>query len=619
MHASGSRASDRVAGLVGLVLSIAVGAVFALVLLASLRSEEARLYEASRMVATSIAQSISDVVQRAVQVGIPIKDLTGVDPYLSGIIDANEEVDAVAISDANGEILFRAGKPAEETEADAVSVPVAVGNRTVGRILVTPKFVAVATVRHDIAALALASSILAGLLGGLWFRLHRLEEIDLPSARLVVACRAAARGNFADYSSPPENSPLRRLGTRIARLTAPVRRKARDAYALADEILAIDVTGAFTSRVQDALAPLSAYRFDHLTQPYRRAGWGGWIVLPMLVAAEATAPLVGNFMADRIGPEPIAQLYVGGGFIAEALGRLLAIPVVLLIAARLPRAGMVAGLLLAAVGIGSTYWNHDPYQFAVARFAAGFGIWLAAWSALTREGTARRLPWRAALLLLCAWGIGPVLGALIAEFFGRRMAFLITGIATAILALVCLTQPWRGTSRASLSWRGPPLPALLALVAVMAVTVAWLQIHVALFMPIRYSLLALHFALAGAAMSVPWWTGLRLQLPVSASIALAAVVAYLLAPVPVWPISVAVGFGFGAVIAGLGAQGFRMASATAMIAGFMLAGIASVVGFILNLEPLSIVCVLAAALVLTAAATSARTGARRTQPSTQSG
>lgn len=579
--------SDRVSGVIATVLAIIVAGAVLITLASGLTSEETRLHNTSRQVAASIGRSIGDLIGRAVGLGIPLNELIGVDSYLNGILAANDEVNAIAIAAPNGDILFHDERSPGSTESDAdttvVSVPIEVNRTVVGHVQVTPAFVAVHRAHEEVFAVIVAGSILAGLICGVWFRLFRLENIDLPAARFVGACRAATLGHFGEYSTFPDGNPIRPLARAVAYFLMPVRRSARDAYALAEEIQAIDVMGTFTARVKTALAPLAGYRFDHVTQPPRHQGWGGWLVLPAVAIIESTRSLVAPFAADRIGRDPLAELFVGATISADALGRLLAIPIAFLIAARLPRIGLFFGLVMAGVGTGITYQIHDPYQFMLARLATGFGLWLAIWSLLTRTGTLRRLPWRAALILLCAWGVGPVFGDLLAEIVGRRFTFLIAGATAVVVAFIYVTEPWRGVSRAALRWNDPSRSELLAITAVSVALPAWLQLHLAhQVMPEAYPHLAMHFGLAAAAMSIPWWIGLRVPGFVGGIVAVAGLLAYFVPEVPDWGVSIAVGFGFGLTGMALGARGFVMSTATAMTLGLLIAGTANMLTFFLG-------------------------------------
>lgn len=596
---SGSRQSTLWAGTLGLLVALILASVGALMLATGARLDQTGLKNASDDVVASIGHSIGGLVSRAVGLGIPLPDLYSVDGYLDDVIMANPEIDGIAVTDTDGKVLFQRSRWPDQPFQSSVAVPIDLNDKTIGRIEIDASYVVARTVRIRLLSAAIAASILAGLFAAIWMRLYRLEMLDLPRARFVGSSRAVGRGGFGNYSPPPDGSPLLPLGRAAARLTTPVRRQARNAAALAEEIRAVDVTHAFTSRVEAALKPLSTYRFDHLNQPARQVGWSGWLILPAVILIEAARPLVAGFAADRIGTDPLADVAIGLALTGDALGRLLGVLAAYLVAVHLPRAGTVLGLLIAAAGTAATFTIHETLPFAGARVAVGFGLWLAVWSLLVREGGVRRLPWRGALLLLCAWGVGPILGGLLAEIFGRRNGFLVIGGAIAFLAAVGLFQPVRPTSRAAFAWRDPSLAELgAALVAVLALTI-WLEVHLSgHMMRENYVGLSMHFGLAAAAMALPWWLSVRL--PVLAGAALAAAAAWLatVAGVPPVTVSVLAGLGFGLVGASLGARAFTLPTATALTAGLLLAGGLDGLCYVTGSQPLVLSAAVATVLVV---------------------
>ncbi|MGX1099740.1 hypothetical protein [Amorphus sp. MBR-141] len=594
---SGARQSTLWAGTLGLLLALMVAAVGTLMLATGARLDRTGLRNASDDVVASIGHSIGGLMSRAVGLGIPLPDLYSVDDYLDDVIMANPEIDGIAVTDPEGTVLFQRSRWPDQPFQSTVAVPIELNEATIGRIEIDASYGVARTVRMRLMSAAIAASLLAGLFAAVWMRVYRLEMVDLPRARFVASSRSVGRGGFGDYSPPPDDSPLQPLGRSAARLIAPVRRQARNAAALAEEIRAIDVTHAFTSRVEAALKPLAAYRFDHLSQPARHVGWNGWLVLPAVILIEAARPLVAGFAADRIGTDPLADVAIGLALTGDALGRLLGVLAAYLVAVHLPRAGTVLGLLIAAAGTAATFTIHETLPFAAARIAVGFGLWLAVWSLLVRDGGQRRLPWLGALLLLCAWGAGPVLGGLLAEIFGRRNGFVVIGGAIAFLALVSLFQAPRPTSRAAFAWRTPSAAELgAALVAVLALT-TWLEVHLSgHMMRENYVGLAMHFGVAAVAMALPWWLSVRLPVVAGAVLAVAAAWLATLPMVPPIVVSVLAGLGFGLVGSSLGARAYTLPTATALTAGLLLAGGLDGLCYVTGSQPLVLTAAVATVL-----------------------
>lgn len=598
---SGSRQSTLRAGALALLLALIVAAAAALMLATGARLDRSGIKASSDDVVASIGHSIGELVSRAVGLGIPLADLYAVDGYLDDVIRANPELDGIAITDIDGKVLFERQREPDLPFLSAVAVPIELDKELIGRIEIDASYTVARTVRMRMLAVAVATSILAGLLAAVWMRIYRLEMLDLPRARFVASSRSVGRGGFGDYSAPPEDSPLLPLGRSAARLIAPVRRQARNAASLAEEIRAVDVTNAFTGRVEAALKPLAKYRFDHLRQPIRQVGWGGWLVLPVVALIEAARPLVGGFAADRIGTNRLADVAIGMALTGDAFGRLLGVAAAYFVAVHLPRTATVLGLLIAAAGTAVTFTIHETVPFAGARIAVGFGLWLAVWSLLMRSGGIRRTPWIGALLLICAWGVGPILGGLVAEIFGRRNGFLLIGCAIGFLALLGLLQPPRPSSRAALAWRDPRLTDMAAPLVAALVLTTWLEVHLSgHMMRENYVGLAMHFALASGAMAVPWWLSVRL--PVLAGAAVAVVAAWLaaLSLVPPVAVSVIAGLGFGLIGASFGARAYALPTATALTAGLLAAGGLNGVSYVAGTPPLGLTATVATALMVAA-------------------
>lgn len=599
MRVSGSRQSDVVAALLGLMMILVIGATSALVFVTGDINEKGRLTGESDTVAKSIGRSISEVVARAVKLGIPLADLNGVDSYFSDVMAANPEVDGLAIADMSGTFLFEKGRSATTDFRDAVLVEIPGTEKSdVGRVLVVPSYSLAHDIHRRAIMIAIAVTLLAGLVAGVWVRLYRIELIDLPRARLVASCRAVGRGGFDNYSPVPEESPLRPLGRAAARLVAPVRRHAREARALAEEIRAIDVTGAFRSRVEAAMAPLAAYRFDQLEQPLRRGGWAGWLVLPVVVAGGATLPLIAGFAADRIGNDPLAAAAMGGGIVASALGALIGIASASLIAVRVPRLAAVVGLLVAAGATGATFKIHEIIPFALAQLAAGIGFWLAVWGLMVRGGALMRRPWSGALILLCLLGIGPTVGGITAEIVGRRDAFLTCAIAMAALALIALLQADRSSSRAGFGPRASiKLHELAAPVGIAIALTAWFQIELAgNVYRTDYATLAFHFAVAGSGMALAWIAGLRLPTALGVAVTGLAVLASLTPVAPDWVISLALGLGVGLVGVRLASRAFSLSVVAALAVGVAAGGLVEGLSYVVAYSPL-VACGIAALLL----------------------
>ncbi|MEM8854736.1 MAG: hypothetical protein AAGD34_13625 [Pseudomonadota bacterium] len=601
-----SRRSDRLAGLVGLSVMLVVLTFNALIALVALSPELERLRHSSLEATQALAISLADDVGRAVALGIPLEEIYQADQYLQNTLIASPEASAVAVVDGNEQMLYQAGIAMSEA-SEVVRTPILADRQTVGAVLIVPSHDIVHEAMLHLIALGLAVALVAGCAVGAWFRIQRLERVDLPRARFVAGGRSVARGHFADYSPPASGSPFRPLGILAARLTTPVRRAHRILLALADEVRALDTAGAHAKDIAQSVAPVAPYWFERARLSGIAQAGGAWWIAIAFALGEATRGLTASFAADRIGNDPFATIAVGGAVGADALGSVLGLLFALALKGRYAKAAIAVGLALAGVGLGITIQLRDPLTFVAMQMLAGFGLWLALFSALCQRGTLTRLPWRAALLLLAAWATGPVIGGILAEAEGRRLAYATVGAALLAMALLSLLVP----SRPRLSQRARPrleLPAGIALFAIAMAIVTWADIHLAVTqLRENYAHLALNFALIGTASLLPFAMGLRLPPASAVALALAALGAATVVSVPAVVVSMALGLGLGIAVSAARAGGFTGTGALALLTGALAAALIEISSY---WTQITVVPVTAAVLVAALALTLATGGGR---------
>lgn len=606
-----SRRSDRLAGIVGLSVTVVVLTFNALIALTALAPELERLRHASLEAAQALAISVADDVGRAVDLGIPLEEIYQAGEYLETTLTASPEASAIAIVDGTEHTLFRTGTTIAD-EADVVRTPILAGRQTVGAVLIAPSHDIVREALLHLVALGFAVALVAGCGVGVWFRIQRLERVDLPRARFIAGGRSVARGHFTDYSPPARGSPFRPLGLLAARLTNPVRRAHRTLLALADEVRALDTAGTHAHDIAKSVAPVATYRFEGARLSAIAQVSGTWWIALAFAFGEATRALNANFAADRIGNNPLADVAVGGAVGADALGSILGLLLALALKGRFAKGAIAVGLAVAGVGLGITFQLRDPVAFTAMQMLSGFGIWLALFSALCQRGTLTRLPWRAALIFLAAWATGPVIGGILAEAEGRRLAYATVGVGLLIMALLSLLVP----SRPRLSqWARPRLgrPAAIALFSVAIAIVSWADIHLAaILLREDYASLALNFALIGTGSLLPFAAGLRTSPAMAVALTLTALGAVTLVAVPAVVVSITLGLGLGLAVSAARAGGFTGAGALALLAGALAAAVFEIASYWVAFTVLQICAlVLVGGLALTLATGGGRTAADR--------
>jgi hypothetical protein len=573
------RRSDRSAVVVGIVVALAIACAAGVTLFLVERSHHDDLAITTERVTRSIGSAVADTVGRAVGFGIPLKDLYGVDDYLSDIIRRNPEVSAIAISDDSGQTLFSVPET-PTTQAKVIAVQIPVGATAVGLILVTPSQRILDVVNRTLVVTVLAASLLGGLLAAILVRAFAAERLDLRQARLVASLRSMAAGSFGDYTPVGDDSPLLPLGVALARRIAPVRREARQVSALAEEIRAIDFDATLGPRVDEALAPLEGkLRFDATHPPARRRTWKGWWAVPLLLVGSAVHPLVPSFAFDRLDPGFLQALEVAASVAAQSLGCVLGLLVALVAAERAPAPAVGLGTLLAGAATAATALIRDPTVFLALRFAAGFGLWLALWVVLLQPGFRLRRPWFWGLMVLAGLA-GPGLGGLVAEAIGRRDTFAFTGVALVVLGLIviALVERPRAAARPRFSIRPREL---VTVGAVSAVAMTWLELELGTGEArYAYSELALHFCLAAAAAAAVFVVRKRIHPSLALLVAAAgpamAVGAAMAVAAPdlVFAASAVTGLGVGLALSTVGGRVWSAEGAMSAMLGGLVATIA---------------------------------------------
>lgn len=554
--------SDRIAVSFGFAAAALVLA--AAVLLEAFRFGPAlvRLDAGARGVAAAVGRAVANDIERALALGIPLDGMVGVVPYLDAIRTANPSVSALAVADRANAVLF--ASPPDGVLSAAVATAVVAGETTVGAVLVTPADAIAERVRSHLRALGGAFAILAGLAIGVVVRLWRLERIDLPEARFVAGGRAVARGVFADFSVP-RPGPFTPLGIAAARLTGPVRRAHRRFLALTDEVTALDVAGRYRGRIAAVHASLGEFVFE---RPIRRRALERvllWWPLLALTAGEATRLLAASFAADRVVSGPVTAAAVSASIGAGALGGLAGLGLAVLLAGRMAKLAAFVALLVAAAANAAVFTTRDINHFVALQAVAGAGVWLAVFAVAGDVRLGRRRPFLAALLLLAALAIGPVLGVIAAEAAGRRAAYLIAGVTMGGVALLVLATSPGGAPR--LRTRLTPGETLALATAGLALT-AWADIHLSVIVLREdYAGLALHAGLIGAAMLMPAALGMTSRAPLGAALATAALAASALIAIPFALVSLAIGLGLGTAVHALGARGLSVPAIAALLFG----------------------------------------------------
>ncbi len=420
-----SRTRDvLLAGLVGVVIALAVGAGAAGLLRAASQQSLPILEEATEASAETVGRAVADEIGRALGYGIPLDRLYAVDRYFQTIVAGSPIVKALALRGTDGQVVVETA-PAVE----GVAFPVLLDGAEAATLVlaIAPPLVGQAI---DRLRLALACvSILAGLIGGVVAHLYLTHHVAAGRRRLDDRMRAAIEGR---YELLPPGKGRGAVATAFRAYDTCIAGLMRSAHTLEDAVAtvkAIDFDGSLSRRVQPIVEPVSAVMA--VNQPVagpseaRRSEAGAWIAVVVVGIYAISAPFVANFAIDRdwthVSEAWWPVLPIAAVALAAAAGFLLA----RLVAAGAPGLVAAGGLAMSAVAVAAVAWTRDYIGFLELRALAGAGLGVAL-TALLPAG-ARRFAGTAGIVLFTGLLAGPMVGGLLGEAIGRRMTFLVAG------------------------------------------------------------------------------------------------------------------------------------------------------------------------------------------------
>lgn len=471
------------------VLAVLIAALLFLSFQTAQRAQAILQPELERKAAT-VAGSTAALINRALELGIPVDRLEGLDAHLGRVLKANPDLSFIALRDAGGAVLYqaRASEEAGVTGAAAapsgqvVSVSVAPrgGRADVLDVGLDPAFArqVVSTLWIDLAIIMFVTAIVAlelvyvgfgaglyGAIEGVESRLRTLRKGDL---RLHPPVDAGSEfGRFA-----------RALDERLGRLHetyAAVQKRVNDR---SDEIArqALDLVrgrfrlgeGVIAAPVQviAVRAPLFVFMLaEELTRPF----------LPVYIRALAK-PVPG------LSPELVVSLPMITFLIVVALAQ----PLLGSITERMGRRrSLIVGAGLGLVGYCGSALVGDLLGLTLARAvsAVGFALVFVGAQGFVIDSTdiRQRSSGMAMFIsaILVAGLCGPPIGGILADRIGIPGTFLVAGLfsgCSLLLAYLCMPATSRQASQGpAIRWRdfwpivsSPPLAALFFLCAMPA-------------------------------------------------------------------------------------------------------------------------------------------------------
>ncbi len=392
-----------------------------------------------------ITSVIQFEVQRALEVGIPIDAIGGLDAYLADTLQDFGEIDRIAVNDADGRLVADAERPERETRAmDAAikliargggnlfELPILRGNQIAGKIVVeiSPTFVEtrLRDVFLDIGVLVLIAVVIAMEL----ILAVVVASVLKPLERIEYLLNEQRGGVFVHIIRPTGLLGLRRtaarlndhavdLATRFHRLPDAARSAVSGSFAGAAGPVRLRFSDFNDIRIAlflfSAATEISVSFLPIYAEAAARPDW----LTPDLAAA---LPIVFYLAA-------IAAISPFGGALVRAVG------------ARRLYAVSVPGAALALIGVGVSdgvlaisLWHCAMAGFYAAATIAGQEYAIRA-AGLDRSGAAV-----GSFVAVITGGLlfGSVLGGLLAGRFGFPAAFLVGAAMAAVSQILGLTS-----------------------------------------------------------------------------------------------------------------------------------------------------------------------------------
>ena len=469
------------------VLAVLIVALVFLSFQTAQRAESILQPELERKAAT-VAGSTASLIGRALEVGVPLDRLQGLDAYLQRILAGNPDLSFIALRDAGGATLYQAvtgdaaGAATVADPAQSVSVPIAVqgGGQETLVVGLDPAYArqVVSTLWIDLVIVMFVTAVVAlelvyvgfgaGLYGAIEGVERRLKTIRKGDLRLHPPVDAGSEfGSFArslDDRLGQLHSTYTSLRNNVVERGDQISQQALDMmrgrFGLGEGVIAAPV------QVIAMRAPLFVFMLaEELTRPF----------LPVYIRSLAT-PIPG------LSPEFVISLPMMTFLIVVAVSQ----PLLGNLTERIGRRNcLMAGALFGLVGYCASAFVGDLIGLTVARAISGLGFALVFVSAqgfvIDSTDIRQRSSGMAMFIsaILVAGLCGPPIGGILADRIGIPGTFIIAGLfalCSLVLAWLCMPATASRLSQGpAIRWRdfgpiisSPPLAGLLFLCAMPA-------------------------------------------------------------------------------------------------------------------------------------------------------
>lgn len=431
-----------IAALLGLIVAAAAALATLSLHQAATRDSLPSLVQTNQAGVEAIGRSVADQLARALGYGIPLESLHGVEPYLAALVDGAPSLQGMALATLDGRTLHSAGHSATPS-GTSMAFSVLVEGVPRAELVLTPAPPLVGPAIDRLWVALLANSAVTGLIGAVVVLAFLRRHHDAARDRLRTQFSDARADRYRSLPPVTETGAVARAFAAYDGALDPVRNATRSLSDAVATVRAIDFDGSLSERVSTLTEPAGSLlaisdpdRTDRADRTEQARG-AAWLLVGLLGLYATALPFVANFAIDRQSNLVPSAFWPVLPPIVEASAGLLAF----VIGRRLPdwarRPAAAAGLLAVAVACAMVFGTRDYTLFLGYRVGAAAGLGVAAGAMLGAGAVRTARPW-VPTVLIAVLTVGPVVGGLLGEAFGRRAAFLTIGCAFAMASLAPL-------------------------------------------------------------------------------------------------------------------------------------------------------------------------------------
>ncbi len=414
--------------------------------------------------ARAVGRSISDQLEFVVaDLGIPPEELVGVEPFLDGILAANEDIEYTILRDASSKVLSARGLSPEALERVLPGLPGAESpagstSEVAGFTnSVFPVFVEgrVATVLHvgvsetylrdQLSDLLyeVVTVIVVSLLVTLEFLLFLMSvRVSAPMKRVETILAEGARGRFASRFAMRARDEIGELVASLNRTVQSLRQRYEDFCFEVREIKDAQIDRDIAKRIEAAGQQIDLrYRFSGGRELRLRNAMQIRVPLFLFMFAEELPRSFVPLFASRVGPTGAGvpdELLFGLPIALFMLAGMIMVPIAGGLADRFgTRRVFLAGVVPAVIGYAGTFVAQGYFDFIAWRVLSGigYGLIFAAASAWIADASDERDRTQGIAVFVGAAFVaaicGPSIGGILAERIGFGETFLISAVLAA--------------------------------------------------------------------------------------------------------------------------------------------------------------------------------------------